>query len=84
MNKRKCPSCGAEMELSLSNKSLVCPFCNTHIDADITDYGNTGMLDEKMFDFLWKFDSLNKYVLLPESSEKHRQHRGLYQNSTHH
>ena len=61
MNKRKCPSCGAEMELSLSNKSLVCPFCNTHIDADITDYGNTGMLDEKMFDFLWKFDSLNKY-----------------------
>ncbi len=49
------------MELSLSNKSLICPFCGTHIDADITDYGNTGMLDEKMFDFLWQFDNLKKY-----------------------
>lgn len=61
MNTRRCPSCGAEMELSLSDKALTCPFCHTHIDVDITEFGNTGMLDEKMFDFLWDFDSLKKY-----------------------
>ena len=43
------------------NKCLVCPFCDTHIDADIQDDGNTGMLNEKMFDFLWKLDSLKQY-----------------------
>lgn len=61
MNNRKCPSCGAEMELSLSNKCLVCPFCDTHIDVEIQDDGNTGMLDEKMFDFLWNLDDLKQY-----------------------
>lgn len=61
MNTRKCPSCGAEMELSLSNKCLVCPFCDTHIDVEIQVDGNTGMLDEKMFDFLWNLDDLKQY-----------------------
>ena len=61
MNTRKCPSCGAEMELSLSNKCLICPFCDTHIDVEIQDDGNTGMLDEKMFDFLWNLDDLKQY-----------------------
>ena len=61
MNTRKCPSCGGEMELSILNKCLVCPFCDTHIDVDIQDDGSTGMLNEKMFDFLWKLDSLKQY-----------------------
>ena len=61
MNTRKCPSCGGEMELSISNKCLICPFCNTHIDVDMQDDGNTGMLDERMFDFLWNLDSLKQY-----------------------
>ena len=61
MANRKCPSCGGEMELSISNKCLICPFCDTHIDVDIQDDGNTAMLDEKMFDFLWKLDSLKQY-----------------------
>ena len=61
MDTRKCPSCGGEMELSLSNKCLICPFCDTHIDVDMQDDGNTGMLDERMFDFLWNLDSLKQY-----------------------
>lgn len=61
MNTRKCPSCGGEMELSVSNQCLICPFCDTHIDVEIKDDGNTGLLDEKMFDFLWQLDSLKKY-----------------------
>lgn len=61
MNNRKCPSCGAEMELSLSNKCLICPFCDTHIDVEIQDDGNTGMLNENMFDFLWNLDDLKQY-----------------------
>ena len=61
MDTRKCPSCGGEMELSISNKCLICPFCNTHIDVDMQDDGNTGMLDERMFDFLWNLDSLKQY-----------------------
>ena len=61
MNTRKCPSCGGEMELSILNKCLVCPFCDTHIDVDIQDDGSAGMLDEKMFDFLWELDSLKQY-----------------------
>lgn len=61
MNTRKCPSCGGEMELSIMNKCLICPFCDTHIDVDIQDDGSTGMLDEKMFDFLWEMDSLKQY-----------------------
>lgn len=61
MNTRKCPSCGGEMELSLSDKCLICPFCDTHIDVDIQDDGKTGMLDEKMFDFLWNPESLKQY-----------------------
>ena len=61
MNTRKCPSCGGEMELSISNKCLICPFCDTHIDVDMQDDGNTGMLDERMFDFLWNLDSLKQY-----------------------
>ena len=61
MNTRKCPSCGGEMELSISNKCLICPFCDTHIDVDIRDEGNTGMLDDRMFDFLWNLDHLKQY-----------------------
>ena len=61
MDTRKCPSCGGEMELSISNKCLICPFCDTHIDVDMQDDGNTGMLDERMFDFLWNLDSLKQY-----------------------
>ena len=61
MNTRKCPSCGGEMELSILNKCLVCPFCDTHIDVNIQDDGSAGMLDEKMFDFLWELDSLKQY-----------------------
>ena len=61
MNTRKCPSCGGEMNLSISNKCLICPFCDTHIDVEIQDDGNTGMLDEKMFDFLWNLDDLKQY-----------------------
>ena len=61
MNTRKCPSCGAEMNLSISNKCLICPFCDTHIDVEIQDDGNTGMLDENMFDFLWDLDNLKQY-----------------------
>ncbi len=61
MDTRKCPSCGGEMELSLSNKCLICPFCDTHIDVDMQDDGNTGMLDERMFDFLWNLDSLKQH-----------------------
>lgn len=47
MNTRKRPSCGCEMNLSLSNKSLICPFCDMHIDVEIQDDGNTEMLDER-------------------------------------
>lgn len=61
MNTRKCPSCGGEMELSIAKKCLICPFCDTHIDVDIQDDGNSGMLDEKMFDFLWDLDILKQY-----------------------
>ena len=61
MDTRKCPSCGGEMELSISNKCLICPFCDTHIDVDMQDDGNTGMLDERMFDFLWNLDSLKQH-----------------------
>ena len=61
MDTRKCPSCGGEMDLSISNKCLICPFCNTHIDVDMQDDGNTGMLDDRMFDFLWNLDSLKQY-----------------------
>ena len=72
MNTRKCPSCGGEMELSISNKCLICPFCDTHIDVDIKDDGNTGLLDEKMFDFLWQLDSLKKYEKVVESIDSMR------------
>ena len=61
MNTRKCPSCGGEMNLSISNKCLICPFCDMHIDVEIQDDGNTGMLDERMFDFLWNLDDLKQY-----------------------
>lgn len=47
MNTRKRPSCGGEMNLSISNKCLICPFCDMHIDIEIQDDGNTGMLDER-------------------------------------
>ncbi len=72
MNTRKCPCCGAEMELSFSNKCLICPYCDTHIDVDITDDGNTAQLDEKMFDFLWQLDSLKKYEKAVESIDSIR------------
>ncbi len=72
MNTRKCPSCGGEMELSISNKCLICPFCDTHIDVDIKDDGNTGLLDEKLFDFLWQLESLKKYEKVAESIDSMR------------
>ncbi|MCR5706840.1 MAG: transposase [Ruminococcus sp.] len=61
MKNRKCPSCGGEMELSFSDKCLVCPFCGTHIDAEITDDGNGALLDTKMFDILWDIKALKQY-----------------------
>lgn len=61
MKNRKCPSCGGEMELSFSDKCLVCPFCGTHIDAEITDDGNGSLLDTKMFDILWDIKALKQY-----------------------
>ncbi|MBO6308379.1 MAG: hypothetical protein J6N70_05965 [Oribacterium sp.] len=61
MINRKCPSCGAEMELSVSNKCLVCPFCGTHIDVNIKDDGNGALLDTKMFDILWDIKALKKH-----------------------
>ena len=61
MENRKCPSCGGEMELSVSNKCLVCPFCDTHIDVEIKDDGNGARLDTKMFDILWDIKALKKH-----------------------
>lgn len=61
MENRKCPSCGGEMELSVSNKCLVCPYCDTHIDVDIKDDGNGALTDTKMFDILWNIDSLKRH-----------------------
>lgn len=61
MENRKCPSCGGEMELSLSDKCLVCPFCDTHIDVEIKDDGNGALLDTKMFDILWDIEALKQY-----------------------
>ena len=72
MNTRKCPSCGGEMELSISNKCLICPFCDTHIDVDIKDDDNTALLDEKIFDFLWQLDSLKKYEKVVEGIDSMR------------
>ena len=61
MENRKCPSCGGEMELSVSDKCLVCPFCDTHIDVEIKDDGNGALLDTKMFDILWDIKALKQY-----------------------
>ena len=61
MENRKCPSCGGEMELSVSNKCLVCPFCDTHIDVEIEDDGNGTLLDTKMFDILWDIRALKQF-----------------------
>ena len=72
MNTRKCPSCGGEMELSISNKCLICPFCDTHIDVDIKDDDNTALLDEKIFDFPWQLDSLKKYEKVVEGIDSMR------------
>ena len=72
MNTRKCPSCGGEMELSISNKCLICPFCDTHIDVDIKDDDNTALLDEKIFDFLWQLDSLKKFEKVVEGIDSMR------------
>lgn len=72
MSKKVCPSCGGEMKLSLSDNCFICPFCRTHADADISDYDNTAMLDEKMFEFLWQFDSLKQYEKLITSIDSMR------------
>lgn len=72
MNTRKCPSCGGEMELSISSKCLICPFCDTHIDVDIKDEGNTGLLDDRMFDFLWNLKTLKTYEKAVESIDSMR------------
>ena len=61
MENRKCPSCGGEMELSVSRKCMVCPFCDTHIDVEIRDDGNGALLDTKMFDILWDIKALKKH-----------------------
>ena len=61
MNTRKCPSCGGEMELSVSNKCLVCPFCDAHIEVEIRDDGNGALLDTRMFDILWDIKALKKH-----------------------
>ena len=61
MENRKCPSCGGEMELSVSRKCMVCPFCDTHIDVEIKDDGNGALLDTKMFDILWDIKALKKH-----------------------
>lgn len=61
MENRKCPSCGGEMELSISNKFLVCPFCDMHIDVEIEDDGTVVLLDPKMFDILWDINDLKKH-----------------------
>ena len=61
MENRKCPSCGGEMELSVSNKCMVCPFCDTHIDVEIEDDGNGTLLDTKMFDILWDIRALKQF-----------------------
>lgn len=49
------------MELSFSDKCLVCPFCGIHIDAEITDDGNGALLDTRMFDILWDIKALKQY-----------------------
>ena len=61
MENRKCPSCGGEMELSISQKCLVCPFCDPHTDVAIRDDGNGALLDTKMFDILWDIKALKKH-----------------------
>ena len=61
MENRKCPSCGGEMELSVSSKCMVCPFCDTHIDVEIKDDGNGALLDTRMFDILWDIKALKKH-----------------------
>ena len=61
MENRKCPTCGGEMELSVSRKCMVCPFCDTHIDVEIRDDGNGALLDTRMFDILWNIKALKKY-----------------------
>ena len=61
IGKLKCPSCGGEMELSVPQKCLVCPFCDTHIDVEIEDGGNGVLIDSKMFDILWNIESLKQY-----------------------
>jgi hypothetical protein len=72
MENRKCPSCGGEMELSVSQKCLVCPYCDTHIDVEIEDDGNTALLDEKMFDFLWDLNALKQYENVVTSLDSFR------------
>lgn len=71
-NARKCPACGGEMELSYANKCMICPFCDTHVDVEFPDDGNTGLLDEKMFDFLWQLDSLKQYENVVKNIESLR------------
>lgn len=69
MNTRKCPACGAEMELSRANRCLICEYCGTHVDVEIEDDGNSGLFDEKMFDFLWNLESLKQFPKCKESLE---------------
>ena len=49
------------MELSVSNKCLVCPFCDAHIEVEIRDDGNGALLDTRMFDILWDIKALKKH-----------------------
>ena len=61
MENRKCPSCGGEMELSVSRKCMVCPLCDTQIDVEIKDDGNGALPDTGMFEILWNIKELKKY-----------------------
>ena len=49
------------MELSVSGKCMVCPFCDTHIDVEIGDDGSGALPDTRMFDILWDIKALKKY-----------------------
>ena len=72
MENRKCPSCGGEMELSVPQKCLVCPFCDTHIDVEIEDDGNGALMETNMFEFLWNIDSLKQFENVVTSLDSFR------------
>jgi hypothetical protein len=60
MENRKCPICGGEMKLEVATRSWVCPFCDSHFDAEIKDEDINRTLDGSMFDFLWDTGELER------------------------